>query len=117
VLHSYGSYARPNYSSNAPKWASVLVFRLQLLIAIEERGGGRVIAVEQGGGNLLKLITINLAYFFAFAVKWVNKDIRVEGPFSLRLLLYDFYFTVTENNRLSAAAFTTKNEGNMILLT
>ena len=100
---SYWKLKSANYSCEAPKWATVHVFRLQLRCRCKRRNGGigRAIALEQGGP--FKINCDQFRLLFAFAVNWVERNYGLKDHLTLRLLLY-FY----RKNRLSAVALLQK---------
>ena len=101
---SYWKLKSANCSCEAPKWATVHVFRLQLRCRCKRRNGGigREVALEQGG-PFFKINCDQFRLLFAFAVKWVERNYGLKDHLTLRLLLY-FY----RKNRLSAVALLQK---------
>ena len=103
---SYWKLKSANCSCEAPKWATVHVFRLQLRCRCKRRNGGigREVALEQGG-PFFKINCDQFRLLFAFAVKWVERNYGLKDHLTLRLLLYFYrkksakcrYFKVTNS--------------------
>ena len=96
--------ARSNYSSETPKWVTLLATNFSCDdVAKEIRGYGWEIAIEQGGPYLIKINCDQFRLLFAFAAKWVERNYGLKDHLTLRLLLY-FY----RKNRLSAVTLLQK---------